>query len=233
MRGRPHREERAECNACAYGVDAQRRIVFDKGEQGFHQIAVLSLECRLYVRQYFQHGNGAQHHHACRNEVHFAPTQHFADKPADDARGEYAGEQTGYDDAYVASFILRTGKLGSYRHEDLRYHGADSGDERSSPYDVDVGGRTYGDEREYQQGKVCQDNLFPPVEVAQWHDEQQTDSIAHLRYHGDKVGFELGHAQLVAYYVQQGLVIVQIGYRDTCHDSKRPEYMCREPSVFL
>ena len=51
--------------------------------------------------------------------------------------------------------------------------------------------------------------------------------------HGDKVGFELGHAQLVAYYVQQGLVIVQIGYRDTCHDSKRPEYMCREPSVFL
>lgn len=90
MRGTTTSRERAECNACAYGVDAQRRIVFDKGEQGFHQIAVLSLECRLYVRQYFQHGNGAQHHHACRNEVHFAPTQHFADKPADDARGEYA-----------------------------------------------------------------------------------------------------------------------------------------------
>ena len=28
--------------------------------------------------------------------------QHFAEQTADDARGEYAGEQTGYDDAYVA-----------------------------------------------------------------------------------------------------------------------------------
>ena len=86
--------------------------------------------------------------------------QHFADKPADDARGEYAGEQTGYDDAYVASLFsgrenweaIGTKICGIMEQIPVM--------SEAPPYDVDVGGRTYGDEREYQQGKFVRIIFF-------------------------------------------------------------------------
>ena len=74
--------------------------------------------------------------------------------------------------------------MGRYGEEDVGYDGGDWGDEGRWGYDVDVGGGRYGDEGEYEEGKVCEDNVFGGVEVGEWEDEEERDRIGELGYDG-------------------------------------------------
>ena len=84
-----------------------------------------------------------------------------------------------------------------------------------------------------EQGEIGQNDFLARIEVAQRDDEQQSQRIAHLRDHGDEVGAKLRDAQFLPYQVEQGLVVVDVGYRHTCHDGKGPEDMGGEAAVFF
>ena len=54
--------------------------------------------------------------------------------------------------------------------------------------------------------------------VGQRNHKQQSQGIAYLCDYGNEVALYLRDARLAANHIQQGLVVIQIGHGETCHD---------------
>ena len=230
---RPYRHHASETEGGTDGVDADGRMEDEDLSHGSHQSSVSTHIVALHLRHHQHHDSHADHHDEGGDEEHLPPSQPFADVTADYSRGKNTREQSGEHKAHVPALVFGCGELSGYRDEELGNHGTGADEQGSSPEHPYVLCHSHHDCHQGCNGHVHEDEFLARKHISHRDEKEQSQRITYLGNHGDEVGALLGNAQIVADQFEKRLVVVAVGYCESCDDRHHQENAAGNALIFF